>query len=94
MTVIARTLMIVSQAVFEDSHEPQFKNAIMTLAADAAVLAADDPERAVAIFEEILQEISRVRYYRPKRARPSQPRVTKRPLNKWALSKAKAVQRA
>ncbi len=91
MTVIARTLMMVSQAVFEDSHEPQFKNAIMSLASDAAVLAADDPERAVAVFEELLQEIYRVPYYRPKRPRPSQQRVTKRPLNKWALSKAKVV---
>jgi hypothetical protein len=94
MTVIARPLMVVPQAVFEDTHGPQFKNAIMTIAAEAAVLVTDDPERAVAIFEETLQEISRVRYYPPKGGRPSQPRVTKRPLNKWALSKAKARSRA
>lgn len=94
MTVIAQTLTVVAQAVLQDSHEPQVKNAIMTLASDAAVLAADDPEKAVAVFEEILQEIMRVPYYRPKLPRPSQPRVTKRPVNKWALSKSKVMVKA
>jgi hypothetical protein len=94
MAVIAQTLMVVAQAILDDSHEPQVKNAIMTLAADVAVLAAEDPERAVAVFDEILQEIMRVPYYRPKLPRPSQPRVTKRPLNKWALSKSKVMVKA
>ena len=92
MSVISRTLMALSsQMSNEEPREPQFKNAIMTLASEAAVLAPDDPERAVAIFQDILKEIYRVKYYRPKVPRPSQPRVTKRSLNKWASEKTKKV---
>ena len=92
MSVISRTLMALSsQMNDEEPREPQFKNAIMTLASEAAVLAPADPERAVAIFQDILKEIYRVKYYRPKVPRPSQPRVTKRSLNKWASEKNKKV---
>lgn len=91
MSVIARTLMVLSQTLAGDPREPQFKNAVMTLASEAAVLAADDPEKATSVFYEVLQEIRRVIYYRPKKTRPSPPRVTKRRLNKWALSKTKKV---
>jgi hypothetical protein len=91
MSVISRTLMVLSQWLAGDFREPQFKNAVMTLASEAAVLAADDPGRAVDIFQEILEAIRRVIYYRPKKPRPSSPRVTKRSLNKWAFSKTKKV---
>src|SRR5208283_3543247 len=68
MSVIARTLMVLTSRVHRSSTaEFQFKNAIMTLAGEAAVLAPDDPDKAVAIFSEILAAISRVKYYRPKR---------------------------
>jgi len=84
MSVIARTLMVISSRVHGSSGaECQFKNAVMTLAAEAAVLVPDEPQTAIVIFSEILTAISRVRYYRSKAARPSQPRVTKRPPNKW-----------
>lgn len=84
MTVISRTLMIISSHIFSDkAGEPQFKNAVMTLASEAAVLVADDPIRAIEVFETILKEIHRVKYYRPKLPRPSQPRVTKKNHNKW-----------
>lgn len=91
MSVIARTLMVLSQTLAGDSREPQFKNSIMTLASEAAVLAAEDPVRAISVFEEILEEIRRVIYYRPKAPRPSQPRVTKRGKNKWLGAKIKTV---
>ena len=91
MSVIARTLMVLSQTLAGDPREPQFKNVIMTLASEAAVLAADDPQRAISVLHEILQEIRRVIYYRPKKIRPFLPRVTKRSLNKWATSKTKKV---
>ena len=71
--------------------EPQFKNSIMTLASDAAVLAADDPERAISVSQEILEEIHRVKYYFPAMPRPSQSRVIKRSKNKWIEAKAKKV---
>lgn len=91
MSVIARTLMVLSQMLTGDPREPQFKNSIMTLAAEAAVLAAEDPVRAISVFQEILEEIRRVIYYRPKIPRPSQSRVTKRSNNKWIQAKVKKV---
>jgi hypothetical protein len=76
MSVIARALMVITSRVHGPTGaEFQFKNAIMTLAAEAAILVPNDPQRAVEIFSEILRAISRVRYYRPKSAGPPQPRV-------------------
>jgi len=90
MSVISRTLMAMgSQSVFSGKKELQFKNAILTLASDAAFLVADDPQKATVIFKEILAAISRVKYYRPKHQRASQPRVNKQPVNKWNQSKIK-----
>jgi hypothetical protein len=84
MSVITRTLMVLTARIHCDrSAEFQFKNAIMTLAAEAAMLVPDDPQKAVEVFSEVLSAISRVRYYRAKSRRPTQPRVTKRPPNKW-----------
>jgi hypothetical protein len=95
MAVISRTLMVLSSQLFgEEFKEPQFKNAIMTLATEAAVLTADDPEQAIEIFQSILQEIYRVKYYRPKLPRPSQPRVTKRSLNRWVFAKIQKMANA
>jgi hypothetical protein len=95
MSVIARTLMVEASRMHKSSTaEFQFKNAIMTLAAEAAVLATDEPDKAVRIFSEILAAISRVKYYRPKRPRASQPRVTKRPPNKWCAGRRKKLERA
>jgi hypothetical protein len=93
MSVIARTLMVVTSRVHGPSGaEFQFKNAIMTLAAEAAILAPDDPDKAIEIFREILAAISRVRYYRPKTPRASQPRVTKRPPDKWCAGRRKKLE--
>ena len=84
MSVIARTLMMLAtQEGNSFKVEYQFKNAVMTLAAEAAILAPHDPQKAVVIFSDILNAISRVKYYRSKSPRPSQPRVTKRPPNRW-----------
>lgn len=94
MSVIARVLMMISQNLASDQREPQFKNAVMTLASEAAVLAADDPGRAIKVFQDILEEIRRVIYYRPKGPRASQPRVTKRSHNKWLDAKVRKVANA
>jgi len=80
-------MVMSSQLFFSEKQEIQFKNAILTLASEAAVLVPDDPEKAIIIFKEILIEIARVKYYRPKKPRSSQPRVNKRPLNKWNQNK-------
>jgi hypothetical protein len=96
MSVISHTMMVLSSdATIEGGEiEPQFKNAILALASEAAVLAPEDPETAVIIFNDIFQAISRVKYYRPKRPRPSVPRVTKKAVNKWTISKLKKVANA
>lgn len=93
MAVIARTLMVVCAAP-SSGAELQFKHTIMTLASEAAVLVPEDPRRAVQIFGEVLDEISRVKYYRPKSARPSQPRVTRKPPNKWCSDRRKKLEDA
>ena len=92
MALISRMLMFIADETADGKKwesEPQFKNAIMTIASDMAVFVSKDPLLTVEIFEEILTEIRRVRYYRAKKPRPSQPRVCKRPLNKWAEAKIK-----
>jgi hypothetical protein len=44
----------------------------------------------IEIIKEILTEIRRVKY-RSKKPRPSQPRVNKRPVNKWSGAKIKKI---
>ena len=95
MSVISRTLMQLSSQHFLDTfRECQFKNAVMTLASEAAVLSPENPEKAIRIFDDILKEIYRVIYYRPKKPRPGRPRVTKRGYNKWTIGKAKKAANA
>jgi len=95
MAVIARTLMALMTDPGHDAKaEPQFKHAMITLAQEAAVLAPRCPELALAIFSELLREIARVRYYPPKTPRPPQPRVSKKPVSKWQVDKAKRMAEA
>jgi hypothetical protein len=92
MAVIARALMaLMTDPDHPTKAEPQFKHAMITLAQEAAVLAPRCPELALMIFSEPLQEIARVRYYPPKTPRPPQPRVSKKPINKWQVDKAKRM---
>lgn len=90
MAVIARTMMVLSSELSDKKMaEPQFKHAISVVASDVLTLVADDPIKAIQIFQEILKNIARVRYYRRKTPMPPMPRVTKKPINKWADSKMK-----
>jgi len=93
MTVITRILMVTVEDSNEaaDKSEPQFKNSIMTLASDMAVFASQNSVKTLEVFQDILTEICRVRYYRAKIPRQSQPRVTKKPINKWAEGKIKKL---
>ena len=95
MAVIARLLMRLTTAPDHPSGaEPQFKHAIITLANEAYRLTPPCPELAFIVFSDLLNEIARVRYYRPKTPRPSQPRVSKKPINKWQIDKAKRMAEA
>jgi hypothetical protein len=90
MSVIARTLMtLAKESLLREPLEPQFKHAIMTLASEAAIFLPQSPLSAVDIFDELIDEMVRVKYYRPKEPRPGKPRLTKRAENKWSRSKRK-----
>ena len=95
MSVMSRTLMALSASELQGGKaEPQFKNAVMTLASDAAALTPDDPEKAIKIFKEIIKEIARVKYYAPQNNRASQPRLTKRKINRWCVARQRKMVKA
>lgn len=84
MTLVTRTLMMLSMEPKENGRiQPQFKNAINTLGADISVLASDNPEKALIIFNEILIMMAKIKYTKPQKKKPSAPRVSKAPPNKW-----------
>ena len=90
MCVISRTLMALMSEQ-DKPHTPQFKNAIRAVAADAALLTATNPELALRLFRELLNEIARVKYYKPKSPRKPYPRVSRKPVNKWQQNKVKRM---
>ncbi len=85
----------VTWKIFENIFHDAVKPAYELWPCDAKYLwngmsvFAFDPQAAARIFTEILEEIARVKYYRPKEPRPSQPRVTKKANNKWCKGKVK-----
>lgn len=84
MSVIARLLIsLTGQSAENGRVEPQFKNAVLALAHEAIILTPAEPQDALLIFKELLGQIARVKYYKPKKKRPSQPRICKKPSNKW-----------
>jgi len=92
MAVIARLLMrLTTNPEHPSRAEPQFKHALISLAQEAAVLTPRNPVLALSIFRELLDEMARVLYYRPQVPRPSQPRVCKKPINKWQMERRKRM---
>jgi hypothetical protein len=90
MTLISRAMIQLSlNSSKKNDFEPQFKNAIITTAKEAAIFSADNPQRAIKVFRELLCDIDRIKYYRPKVKRKSQPRVSKQTINKWTLNRPK-----
>jgi hypothetical protein len=91
MTVISRTMAVLSEEAHDLSpHRIQQKNAVVALAREAAILAPSNPRKALGIFEELLQEIARIKYYPPKNPRPTAPRISKAAKNKWVTRRQKA----
>jgi hypothetical protein len=89
MTVISRVMGVLSEKIheFDSRTKVQSKNAMIALAYEAAILVPDDPESAVRLFVELLDEMARVKYYPPKIPRPSQPRISKQSRNKWIFER-------
>ena len=46
---------------------------------------------ALGVFQELLRNMARVRYYPPKVPRPSAPRVSKQPMNTWRSEKSQRM---
>ena len=92
MTVISRTLAALTESIHGlPAHRIQKKNAVIALAREAAILVPEDPQTAVDIFRELLEEMKRVKYYPPKQSRPPQPRISKTPENKWQILSKKIL---
>jgi hypothetical protein len=81
MMTLARTLMHLQTT--DVQRPPQFKHAISVLAKEAYLLVANKPAVARRLFMELLEDIGRVVYYRPKRKRKAYPRNSKTAKNKW-----------
>jgi len=89
MTIISRTMAALSEEAHDlPPHRIQQKHAMVALARDAAILAPFDPGKALVIFEELLDEMARVKYYAPEKTRPNAPRVSKAANNKWVTRRA------
>ena len=90
VAVIARLLSaLMTDPDDPAAAEPQFKHAVLSVAQEAFLLTPDRPELALGLFQELLLEIARVCYYRPKKPRPAPPRISKQPINKWQMDRAK-----
>ncbi len=85
LTVISRTMAVLSETMHElPPGRAQRKHAALALAREATLLTPANPLKALSLFEELLDEMARVKTYPPKRPRPPAPRISKRPRNKWA----------
>jgi len=94
--VIARVtsaLSVESEAVQTGQcHKaPQLKNAVKSLAREAALLTAINPEQAFVIFNELLDDIRRVKYYQSNNSKPSKPRINKGATNKWQVGRSQKI---
>ena len=87
MSIIARLLIIIARDDDNSQAMPQFKHAVITFSKEIMFLTSDHPDVVINIFNELLDDIARVRYYKSKKIRKSQPRVCKKPVNKWATQK-------
>jgi len=92
MSVIARFLTaIADQDYHAKNAKPQFKHAVITFSNEIVILCSENPSIAIDFFKELLEDIARVRYYKSKKERKSQPRVCKKAINKWAIAKNKKL---
>jgi hypothetical protein len=95
MSLIGRLLINLTGTTAQEGRiAPQFKNAVIAVSRDAFLLTPESPEKALLIFKELLDQIARVKYYRPASRRVGQPRVCKKPPNKWCDNRAKALSKA
>ena len=92
MMTIARILM--HSQTTDVNRAPQFKHAICAIAKEVYLLVANKPKSAMRFFNELLEDIGRVIYYKPLHKRKASPRISKTAQNKWRERRAKAMQDA
>ncbi|MBF0344950.1 MAG: IS4 family transposase [Nitrospirae bacterium] len=81
MSVIARVLMALSEG--DRGKELQFKNTVIALAKEAALLTPDAPQKAVEIFNELIEEISKVHLLSSERKKTISTTTYKKVKEKW-----------
>lgn len=89
MMTIAR--MLRHTQTTDTQRPPQFKHAIYALAKEAYLLVADKPMVARRLFTELLGEIARVVYYRPRHKRKPYPRLSKKAYVRWRKGKVEGA---
>jgi hypothetical protein len=89
-SVIARILVMWCQKQSGDKTiTPRFKHAVLIFATHASILTAKDPQKSYNMFIELLGSIQRVKTYPHRKKRANQPRICKKPLNKWSQYREK-----
>jgi hypothetical protein len=63
--------------------QPMDSHAFLLLARFAYLLTPEDPAAALAIFLDVVGEMRRAKYHRPKLKRAPQPRINKSPPGRW-----------
>ena len=92
MSVLTRVLIMVSnESMDNDRIRPRFKNAILALSNEAAILLPHNPGKAFSIFLELIEEVKRVKHYGHKKKRKSQPRVCKQAINRWSRNRISKI---
>lgn len=92
VSVLTRIMiMLGSKDEKKERIEPQFKNALMILSDDMAILVSNAPSAAFKAINEMIMAIKRVKHYRPIKKRPTQLRINKQPPNKWIFNRGKAI---
>lgn len=89
MMTMARILMHSQTTDIE--RAPQFKYAICALAKEAYLLVANKPKVAARLFKDLVEDIRRVIYYKPRHKRKSYPRISKTAQNKWREKRTRVV---
>lgn len=70
-----------------DSNKSPFKHSIKLVASEIALFISNNIKAARSNFNELIKEIKRVIYHKPKNQRKTYPRFSKQPRNLWILKR-------
>jgi hypothetical protein len=81
MAVLGRLLAYISGK--EKMAKPQLKNAVLSTGSTIGIFIQTYSSKIEKLFVQLLKQISKVLYYKPKKERMSQARINKSARNKW-----------